>query len=172
MGNKREMIVSNSGPLIHLAKAGRINLLRELFGKVMIPYEVKLEVIDRGKTEGMADAFLIENEVENGWIVVDNGKSSRLEELASSAGIDIGESAAIMLAKNMKCAVLIDDLAARRFAFGLGLQVVGSIGVLIRCAKEKKISKYEAQEALEKLGRVMWLSIDVYEDARKIIEKI
>jgi predicted nucleic acid-binding protein len=172
MGYERKMIVSNSGPLIHLAKAGSIDLLKELFGEVMIPYEVKLEVIDRGKDEGMADAFLIESEVENGWIVVDKSNSSKLKELSSSAGIDIGEAAAIMLAKSMKCAVLIDDLGARRFAIGMGLQVVGSIGVLIRCAKVKIISKSEALEALDKLGRVMWLSIDVYEDARKIIEDL
>jgi predicted nucleic acid-binding protein len=75
-----------------------------------------------------------------------------------------------MLARRKKCPVLIDDLAARRFAIGLGLEVVGSIGILIRCARVKTISKSEALEALEKLGRVMWLSIDVYEDSRKIIE--
>ena len=110
------------------------------------------------------------DEVENGWIVIDKSNNTKLKELAKSAGIHIGEAAAIMLAKSMKCPVLIDDLAARRFAIGMGLEVVGSIGVLIRCAKVLKISKIEALETLEKLGSVMWLSIDVYEDARKIIE--
>ena len=166
------MIVSNSGPLIHLAKAGRLDLLKELFGKVIIPYEVKLEVIDGGKDEGMADAFLIESEVENGWIVIDKTSNNKLKEIAQSAGIDMGEAAAIMLAKSMKCAVLIDDFAARRLPIGLGLEVVGSIGVLIRCAKMQKISKSEALVSLGKLGRVMWLSIDVYEDARKIIDQM
>jgi len=62
-GDGRKMIVSNSGPLIHLAKIDRLNLLKELFGEVTIPLEVKLEVVDRGKDEGMADAFLIETEI-------------------------------------------------------------------------------------------------------------
>ncbi len=92
------------------------------------------------------------------------------KDIAESAGIDIGEAAAIMLARRKKCAVLIDDLAARRFAAGLGLEVVGSIGVLIRCARVKTISKSEALDALDRLGRVMWLTIDVYDDARKIID--
>lgn len=170
MGDGREMIVSNSGPLIHLAKIDRLKLLKELFGEVIIPPEVRIEVVDRGKDEGMADAFLIENEVENGWIVTDRSNSNKVKDIAESAGIDIGEAAAIMLAKRKKCPVLIDDLAARRFAAGLGLEVVGSIGVLIRCDRVKMISKSEALETLEKLGRVMWLSIDVYEDARKIID--
>jgi len=77
-----------------------------------------------------------------------------------------------MLARRKQCPVLIDDLAARRFAIGLGLEVIGSIGVLIRCGRVKTISKTEALEALEKLGRVMWLSIDVYVDAQKIIDEL
>ncbi len=172
MGDGREMIVSNSGPLIHLARIDRLKLLKELFGEVIIPFEVRIEVVDRGKEEGMADAFLIESEVENGWIVTEKGGGNKVGDIAESAGIDIGEAAAIMFARRKKCPVLIDDLAARRFAIGLGLEVVGSIGVLIRCARVKTISKSEALEALEKLGMVMWLSIDVYEDARKIIDQM
>ncbi|WP_218837960.1 hypothetical protein [Candidatus Methanoperedens nitratireducens] len=172
MGDEREMIVSNSGPLIHLAKVGRIKLLKDIFGEVIIPHEVKLEVVDRGKDEGMGDAFLIESEIENGWIVTDKSNDHKVKEIAESAGIDIGEASAIMLARRMKCPVLIDDLAARRFAAGLGLEVIGSIGVLIRSAKLQKISKREAFEALDKLARVMWLSVDIYEDARMIIEKL
>ena len=51
----------------------------------------------------------------------------------------------------------------------MGLEVVGSVGVLIKSAKEYKISKEEALDSLEKLAKVMWLRIDVYEDARKAI---
>ncbi|NJD54531.1 MAG: hypothetical protein FIB07_16930 [Candidatus Methanoperedens sp.] len=166
------MIVSNSGPLIHLAKVGRIELLKYLFGKVIIPDEVKLEVVDRGKKEGMGDAFLIESEFENGWVVTEKSSNNKVRNIAESAGMDIGEAAVIMLARRKKCPVLIDDLAARRFAAGLGLEVVGSIGVLLRSARLQKMSKRETFEALDKLARVMWLSVDVYEDARMIIEKL
>ena len=166
------MIVSNSGPLIHLAKVGKIELLKYLFGEVIIPVEVKLEVVDRGKEEGMGDAFLIESEIENGWIELDKSNNHKVKEIAQSAGIDAGEASAIMLARRRKCPVLIDDLAARRFAAGLGVEVVGSIGVLIKSARLQKMSKREAFEVLDKLARVMWLSIDVYEDARMIIEKL
>jgi len=166
------MIVSNSGPLIHLARIDRLKLLKELFGKVLIPPEVKLEVVDRGKDEGMADAFLIELEIRNGWIEIDRGNKDTVKEIADSAGIDIGEAAAIMLARRLKLPVLIDDLAARRFAAGLGLEVAGSIGVVIKSCRLHKISNGDALEALDKLARVMWLSIDVYEDARKAIERL
>lgn len=164
------MTVSNSGPLIHLAKIDRLKLLKELFGEVIIPEEVKLEVVDRGKDEGIADAFLIEGEIENGWILIDRSNDDKSKKIAESAGIERGEASAIMLAKKRNCAVLIDDLAARRFAIGLGLEVVGSIGVLVRSAKMGKISKRDALESLDKLSKVMWLGVDVYEGARKVIE--
>lgn len=164
------MIVSNSGPLIHLARIDRLKLLKELFGKVMIPQDVKIEVVDGGKEEGAPDAFLIESEIEKGWIVIEESKNDKSKKIAESAGIENGEVSAIMLAKIKKCPVLIDDLAARRFASGLGLEVVGSLGVLIHSVKVGKISKSEALEALDKLARAMWLSVDVYEEARKAIE--
>ena len=171
MGSKRRIVVSNSGPLIHLARIGRPNLLRELFGTVIIPVDVKIEVADRGKEEGAADAFLIESEIRAGWIVIDEiNTNNSIKEIAESAGIEIGETAAIMLARRKNCTILLDDLAARRFAIGLGLEVAGSIGVLIRSAKIRRLSKSEALDSLGRLARVMWLGVDVYEDARKTIE--
>ena len=83
------MTVSNSGPLIHLAMIGRLDLLKALFGSVIIPSTVRMEVVDRGKEEGKADAFLIEGEIENGWIVVEDPGDSA-EDIANSAGIDAG----------------------------------------------------------------------------------
>jgi len=171
MGSKRKMTVSNSGPLIHLAKIDKLILLKELFSEVIIPLQVKMEVVDAGKGDGMADAFLIESEIENGWIIID-GNITGLEDIVRNVGIDEGEAAAIVLARKMKKLILLDDLAARRFAIGLGLEVTGSIGVLFKCTKLKIISNRDALDCLDKLARIMWLSVDVYEDARKTIEEM
>ncbi|MBW6518784.1 MAG: hypothetical protein K0A89_09825 [ANME-2 cluster archaeon] len=149
---------------------GRLDLLESLFGRVIIPCTVKTEVVDRGKEEGKADAFLVEGEIENGWIVVEDAINGGAEDIADSAGIELGEAQAIMLARSEKCLVLLDDLAARRFAIGLGLEVTGSIGVLVRAVKVGLISRNEGLDALEKLARVMWLSVGVYEDVRKVVE--
>ena len=131
--------------------------------------ELFVEVAYRGKEEGKADAFLIEGEIENGWIVVEDPGDSA-EDIADSAGIDAGEAEAIMLARSRHCPVLVDDLAARRFASGLGLEVTGSIGVVVRAVKVGLISRDEGLDALDKLALVMWLSVGVYEDVRKVVE--
>lgn len=170
MGDAR-MIVSNAGPLIHLTKIGRLNLLKELFKSVVIPKTVKIEVIERGKERGAPDAFLIENEVGK-WIIVEEDINDKVKEIAKRAGIELGEAIVIMLAKEKGFPALIDDSAARRFAIGLGLEVTGSIGVLIKVAKAGINTKEEALEGLEKLTKVMWLSVDVYKDARKTIEDL
>ena len=52
----KKSAVSNSGQLIHLAKAGLLELIK-LYDTV-IPLEVKYEVVDRGKKKGFTDALL------------------------------------------------------------------------------------------------------------------
>jgi predicted nucleic acid-binding protein len=165
-----KMIVSNAGPLIHLARISKLKLLRELFGEVVIPHAVREEVVERGKEKGKADAFLIEEGIKEGWIVTVEDIGMR--EIAESAGIEEAEAIVIAQAREKSCPVLLDDLAARRFAIGLGLEVVGSVGVLIKSTKEHGISKEEAFNALDKLAKVMWLSIDVYEGARNTIKEL
>jgi len=109
--------VSNAGPLIHLAKIGRLNLLKEIFEEIIVPRIVKAEVIDRGRQKGKPDAFIIGNA---DWIkVVEDPPDANL--LAEKAGIHCGEAAAILLARSLKVPVLLDDSDARKFALGLGL---------------------------------------------------
>lgn len=42
-------VVSNSSPLISLAKIQRFHLLKELFGEIIIPKNVYDEVVIKGK---------------------------------------------------------------------------------------------------------------------------
>jgi len=160
--------VSNAGPLIHLAQIGRLSLLREIFGSIVVPSIIIAEVVGEGKKLGKPDAFIIEGEVGK-WIEICDSPGN-VEEIASRAGLHAGEVAAILVAKEKMLPVLLDDMAARRFAIGLGLEVVGSVAVLIKAVKEGFLTKKEAVGSLEKLSEVMWMSASVYERARKVIE--
>ena len=160
--------VSNAGPLIHLTKIGRLRILGNIFDEVIIPQTVKVEVVDRGKEKGEPSAFLIEDAE---WIRVAEDPP-QADELAERAGIHRGEACAILLAISLNIPVLLDDSDARKFAIGFGVEVVGSIGLIMKAVKMGLIARDEGLKDLEKLAGVMWLSIDVYERARRIVESL
>ena len=59
------MVVSNSSPLIALAAIGRLELLKSLFGEIVIPQAVVEEVVVQGQGEPgingcLAAAFLLD----------------------------------------------------------------------------------------------------------------
>jgi len=159
--------VSNAGPLIHLAKIGRLALLRDLFGEILAPESVWIEAVERGREAGKSDAVLI-GEAE--WVRVVRDPTGA-DNVAKRAGIHQGEVCAILLARSMGVPVLLDDAGARRFAQGMGLTVIGSIGVLMRAVKDGLITTEEGLRDLARLAKVMWLSVDVYERARRAIER-
>jgi predicted nucleic acid-binding protein len=49
------IVVTNSGPLMALAKLGLLDLLGRLYGKVYMPGAVYDEVVLRGKEGGFSD---------------------------------------------------------------------------------------------------------------------
>lgn len=140
------MIASDASPLICLAKAEKLSLLRELFGKVLIEEEVEREAIERGKEEGASDALVIENAVKEGWIEVE-----RIEDEKSFKGIHKGEGNTILLAKKHECSVLIDEEDAREVARATGLKVRGSLYVLKKAVENGLMSKDDAIKTLDEM---------------------
>jgi len=128
------MIVSNSTPLIYLSKIGKFFLLKEIFSTVLIPEEVKNEVVDKGKEKNHIDAFEVEKAIQEGWVQV---KKINTHVLLIPLGIHKGEAEAISLAHEMKLGVLLDQTHAREAAKLLDLQANGTIFVLLLALKRK-----------------------------------
>jgi uncharacterized protein len=53
-----------------------------------------------------------------------------------SASVDAGEAEAIVLARELGLKVILDDLRARRLALRFGLEVIGTLGILVRAKKQ------------------------------------
>ncbi len=140
------MIVSDASPLINIAKAGKLYLMKELFGKVLIEEEVKRETIDKGKEEGAPDALVIEDAIADGWIEVE-----KIDEEKSFTGIHRGEGNSILLAKKHNCLVMIDEDDAREVARAMGLKVRGSLYVLKKSVEKGLISKDVAIRTLDEM---------------------
>ena len=171
--NSRKSAVSNSGPLIHLAKAGFLNILKELYSLV-VPIEVTVEVVDKGKERGYADAVQVENAIKSGWIKVTSVQlTSEFNDFSEAAGhdLDLADVKVIYYAYKNDITALLDDDAARVFARRYGVEVRGSLGVLIEGLSEGRLSYEAAVSGLNKLSEVMYLSAGVYKTALMELEK-
>ena len=120
------IVVSNTTPFSELAKVGRMDLLGDIFGKVIIPQEVYNEI-----TTGTHPAV---NAVKSAnWIeVLSIRNSQQVSILQSETNLDLGECAAIILAEELGAdRVLIDEWAARKVAKSRHLPVTGTVGILL-----------------------------------------
>lgn len=119
--------VSDSSPLIILAKLGSLDLLPTLFSKVYISEQVRHEVVVSGVgLPGSSEVAQAE------WIEAKQLLNpTELLALRERHPLGVGELSTILLAKEVHAnAVLLDDHNARRLAQAEGLHVRGTLGVL------------------------------------------
>lgn len=126
-------IVSNTGPIIGLAKIGMIGLLKELAGEVLIPPFVHKELF--GKTG--YETPRIEKALGD-FIKVTTADFLEPPEDVLLSELDEGEKQAVALAFSLGEGVLllIDDHAGRQAARKIGVAVTGLVGLLL-LAKER-----------------------------------
>lgn len=142
------IVVSDSTPLITLMKATQLKVLHELFGEIIIPEAVHEELTINEKY--VEEAKLINSSEFIRVISVEDRKSVSL--LQRAAGLDLGESEAIIYAENNNAdLLLVDEASGRRVAKSMGIEIMGSIGVLISAFKRGVISEEEANDAFNRI---------------------
>ncbi len=146
--------ISNTSPLLYLYRIGTLEWLRDLFGEVWLTNAVALE-LRRGREKGVD----VPDPANYGWFRLIEPRSVPSEWLALDLGP--GELAAMALAlEHPDHIVLLDDALARRVARAAGLDVWGTLKVLLE-AKARGLTPQIAPyvDNLEKAG--MWLSSDI-----------
>ncbi|VXD17386.1 Similar to tr/Q55985/Q55985 [Planktothrix serta PCC 8927] len=120
------IIVSDTTPISELAKVELLDLLPQIFGKVVIPQGV----FDELQTGQHPAASLVQNLA---WLeVVTVNNQQGVEELQKSFNLDLGESEAIVLAEEIGASqLLIDEKAARKVAIARKLPLIGTVGILV-----------------------------------------
>lgn len=139
------VVVADAGPLIGLARIDRLSLLSRLYGSVVVPEAVLVELCvdadrpgSRVLSAALAEGFIQPRALAPGG----EADMARLSLL-----LDAGESAAILLAEQTACRfLLIDERRGREIARRRGIPVVGLAGVLL-AAKRSGL--------LESLGPVL-----------------
>lgn len=128
-------VVADSTCLIGLSRIGELEILRDLFGAIIIPPAVHHEVVVQGGGRPGASEV-----ASAGWIqtcVV----ADRLAVDTLRLNLGAGESEAIVLAIEQSADfVILDDWRARQTALSLSLPVIGTVAVLAKAEEKGLIS--------------------------------
>jgi uncharacterized protein len=128
------IVVSDTSPILSLALIERLELLRDLYGTIVIPQAVRAEIIstNQGGAREVAQAD---------WIITRPIDPDMVLKLLLRE-VDRGEAEAIGLAVQLKADVLlIDERKARHLAAYLELGVVGLLDVLQEAKQRHLITR-------------------------------
>ena len=132
------MIIGDSSALVALATMDRLELLEEIFDTIYVPQAVYEEVSISYKPQSVKLKKFLANKVVTVTLDI------------SKMGLGQGELEAIALYKNKNADfLLIDDRRAKNFAKLNGLNIIGSLGVMI-LAKDRGLL-LTIRDDLEKL---------------------
>lgn len=146
-------VVSNTGPLIALAKADLLEVLEAIYGKVAIPLAVHQELLMR--PDLLEEIERLDTAISRGILSVVDRRSSPVvirppvpEVERRTRELDRGEREAIGLVFQLRDPLefvpppllLIDDKAGRRAASELGVSVKGVVGILLQAKEDGHIT--------------------------------
>lgn len=119
------IVVADTSPLNYLVQIGLELILPELYGAVVVPQAVMMEM--RHFLAPTSVAAWIASMPE--WVIVREADSFDYEGVA---GLDAGEREAILLAQAFGAdLILMDERKGRREAKRRGFRVMGTLGVLL-----------------------------------------
>jgi predicted nucleic acid-binding protein len=128
-----KVVVSDTSCFIILTNIGELDLLRDLYGKILTTVDVAGEF-----GEQLPD-----------WVVISSPIDKQKQQLLE-LHVDKGEASAIVLALEQNVdLIILDDMKARRSAESLGLEITGTLGVLIKAKRSGLITSLKS--TLEKL---------------------
>jgi predicted nucleic acid-binding protein len=140
------LFVSNTGQIIALMITGKLDILKEIFNEVIIPYEVHQELLKGKSVKDFMNLMRITVYGEEKWIKIQKLQTPLNPALKGM--LDMGEASVIQLASDTKTDfVLIDERKARKIARSMyRLRVVGTARILVE-AKKKGILETDEMRA-------------------------
>lgn len=152
MLEQAKVVVTNTTPLIALTAAtGSLEVLRALYTRVIVPYEVAEEIRVGGK-----EAFGLSVFEKASWLEINPDPVVLPPYLQNT--LDLGEASVIQTALQQGVnRVCIDETIGRRVARLSNLSVTGSIGILLKAkSMGYPVSIPEAINRMREHG--IWLS--------------
>ncbi len=132
------IVVSNTSPLIFLAKVEALELLPQCFDRILVPHAVVKELGNFSLPSYLQSALI--SPVGKAFV---KGATGRLH---------VGELEVMVLAQETPADfVLMDDLLARQQAQRLGLRPMGTVGVLRLAQQQGLLSNSDFEQKLNEL---------------------
>lgn len=117
------IVVSDTSVILHLAGIDLLEILHRVYGAVLMPPQVRNELLESGFSESLA------------WLSV-QAPTNRTRVLELMLDLDPGEAEAIALAEELHAdLLLIDERRGNRVAQRAGLATSGILGVLARAKR-------------------------------------
>ena len=120
------LVIANTSPLFYLHQVGHLEVLRSLYGRIVIPPAVQAELAAGGKA-----GFASPDVSQAGWIEVRRVRSQEI----IPAVVDLGPGEAEVLALGLEypgSLLVLDDRLGRRVAHLNSLTYTGTVGVLVK----------------------------------------
>ena len=154
------VIVADSSPLISFAILNKLEILNKIFDDILIPESIFIEISINDKPYSNELNEFAKNRTKK--------VKNKLAVQLLRKDLDLGESEAIVLAKENKIQdILIDEYKGRKIARETGLHPIGTIGVLLQ-AKKQKILKEVKCELDKLIINHIRISKDLYATAIKL----
>ncbi len=139
------IIIADSSTLIALLDAGRISLLFDLFGTVVITPEVYREITVRDVHRETITRWIVSGKLSLKSVAHDERYTMLIKRL------DPGESESIALARQDGLPLIIDEKKGRSVARSLGIPIIGLVGILLKLIDKGILSRAEAIVVVEKI---------------------
>jgi predicted nucleic acid-binding protein len=155
------IVVSNSSPIINLAHVGQLDLLREMYERLVIPGAVFDEIIVRGRGKTGVDEVLGAEWIKT-LFLTDRTLYRTLIDQLDSGEVALGREINADL-------LLLDERLARTEAAKLGLKFTGILGILVEAKSQHILDSVKpvVDDLIARAG--FWLRDDLY---RKVLESV
>ncbi len=149
-------VVSDSGPLIHLAQINKLQILQQLFSEILVTSSVKVEVVDEGLRRKCPDAEIVSEAFRDGWLKVELLSVVELKQaakLADGEGISRADAEVILLSVKKKTLFLSDVVALSMIAEMYGLKTWDTWNLLLEALSKNLLNMIELSDAMDDLGK-------------------
>ena len=126
------IVISDATPIISLAKIDKLDVLSKFYNEVVLPQAVYDEVCSNPRYKSEAEMIQA-----CAFIEIETITNNQSVKILRAAGLDLGESEAIVLADSLPDSLLLmDERKGRQIASSMGIRIIGTLGLLLQAKKQ------------------------------------